>query len=176
MVPPMPTTPDELFARLTELGIAFTTHEHPPLYTVQDSKALRGRLPGGHTKNLFLRDKKGRQWLLVAEEDRQIDIKSLKPALGAQGSLSFGSAERLMDALGVEPGAVTAFAAVNDIEGAVTVFVDKDLLAENPVNCHPLVNTMTTALSPDDLLKFLRATGHEPVLIDLSADPPAAVS
>src|SRR5690348_6948500 len=119
---PMPLSPDDLFARLAALGIHTTTVKHPPLFTVEQSKALRGELPGGHTKNLFLKDKKDRTWLVTAEEDRAIDLKALGTALGASGRVSFGSPERLMRHLGVTPGAVTPFGLVNDA-GAEVAFV-----------------------------------------------------
>src|SRR3954463_16216517 len=104
----MPATPDELFAFLDRLGIAHTTVTHPPLFTVEQSQALRGTIPGGHTKNLFLKDKKDTVFLVVAPEDAKVDLKTLHHRLGA-GRFSFGSAELMRELLGVEPGAVTAF-------------------------------------------------------------------
>ena len=162
----LPTSPRQLLARLDALGIAHRTVEHPPLFTVEQSKALRGELPGVHIKNLFLRDRRETMFLLVAQEDRRVDLKALGETLGA-GKLSFGSAERLMRHLGVLPGAVTPLAAINDAAGLVAVCIDRAVLAGGKVHCHPLVNTMTTALEPGDLLRFLRATGHEPRLADL---------
>jgi Ala-tRNA(Pro) deacylase len=164
----VPTSPDQLFARLEELGIRTRTARHPPVFTVEEARALRGELPGGHIKNLFLRNKKGQMWLVVAEEDRAIDLKALGDKLGA-GRLSFGSADRLMTYLGVLPGAVTPFAVVNDREGQVTVAIDKTILTRNPVNCHPLTNDMTTAIAPGDLLAFLESTGHKPMILDLGS-------
>lgn len=165
----LPTTPRQLLDRFEALGIVHRTIEHPPLFTVEDSKALRGDLPGVHIKNLFLRDRREAMYLVVAQEDRRIDLKALGVAIGA-GKLSFGSAERLMAWLGVLPGAVTPLAAVNDAQGRVAIVLDRAILAGDTVHCHPLVNTMTTALAPADLLRFLRATGHEPRILDL---PPA---
>ncbi len=162
----LPTSPQQLLDYMAGLGIACRTVEHPPLFTVEDSKALRGDLPGLHIKNLFVRDRRETMFLVVAQEDRRVDLKALAERLGA-GKLSFGSADRLMTYLGVLPGAVTPLAAINDPGGAVKVCLDRTLLQDEPVNCHPLVNTMTTALSADDLLRFLRATGHEPLLIDI---------
>jgi Ala-tRNA(Pro) deacylase len=162
----IPTSPDQLFARLEELGIRTQTARHPPVFTVEEARALRGELPGGHIKNLFLRNKKGEMWLVVAEEDRAIDLKALGDTLGA-GRLSFGSAERLMTYLGVVPGAVTPFAVINDRQGQVKVAIDKAVLARSPVNCHPLANDMTTAIAPDDLVAFLEATGHKPTILNL---------
>ena len=161
-----PTTPEQLLARLAELGIACRTVSHPPVFTVEEAKALRGELPGGHVKNLFLRDKKGAMWLVVAEEDRRIDLKALAARLGA-GKVSFASAERLMAYLGVVPGAVTPFGLINDRGQEVRVVIDAGLLAHDPVNVHPLTNDRTTAISPRDLLRFIEACGHEPQVIDL---------
>jgi Ala-tRNA(Pro) deacylase len=169
----IPTSPDQLFAHLEGLGIQTRTTRHPPVFTVEEARALRGDpgsgpgqvLPGAHIKNLFLRNKKGEMWLVVAEEERAVDLKSLGEKLGA-GRLSFGSPERLMTYLGVLPGAVTPFALVNDRHGQVRVAVDKAVLAQNPVNCHPLTNDMTTAIAPDDLLAFMAASGHKPTLLD----------
>ena len=164
----MPASPDQLFAFLDGLGIPHPTVSHPPLFTVEQSQALRGTLPGGHTKNLFLKDKKGALFLVTALEDAAIDLKSLHRRLGATGRFSFGAAELLRDTLGVEPGAVTPLGAINDTAGRVTVVLDQALMAYDTVNCHPLVNTMTTSLARADLLKFLRATGHEPRILPVA--------
>ena len=167
--PALPTSPAELFRRLDELGIRHRTVEHPAVFTVEEAKALRGKLPGGHVKNLFLRNKKGdAMWLVVALEDRVIDLKALGEKIGA-GRVSFCSASRLIEHLGVIPGAVTPLALINDREHRVQVVIDKGLLDHDPVNVHPLVNTMTTALSPADLMTFIRACGHAPQVIDLGA-------
>ena len=157
--------PQQLFARLDQLGIAHRTVEHPPVFTVEDAKALRGNLPGHHIKNLFLRNKKEEMWLVVALEDRAIDLKRLGEALGA-GRLSFGSADRLKRILGVEPGSVTPLSLVNDEARAVQLVLDRGVADGGPVNAHPLVNTMTTALAPADLLRFFEATGHTPRWLD----------
>src|SRR5437016_2291462 len=117
----MAATPDELFAFLDRLGIAHTTVSHPPLFTVEQSQALRGTIPGGHTKNLFLKDKKGALYLVSALEDATIELKSLHRLVGASGRFSFGPADLLREALGVEPGAVTPFGAINDAGGRVTI-------------------------------------------------------
>jgi Ala-tRNA(Pro) deacylase len=167
----MATTPDQLFAALDRLGIKHSTINHPPLFTVEQSQALRGQIPGGHTKNLFLRDKKYELYLVVAEEDADIDLKSLHRLLGASGRFSFGSADLLREVLGVEPGAVTPFGAVNDAQDRVTVVLDAALMAHDSLNFHPLVNTMTTSIKRDDLVKFLRATGHEPRIERVSGGP-----
>jgi Ala-tRNA(Pro) deacylase len=157
--------PQQLFARLDRLGIAHRTVEHPPVYTVEEAKASRGNLPGHHIKNLFLRNKKEEMWLVVALEDRAIDLKRLGDVLGA-GRLSFGSADRLKRYLGVEPGSVTPLSLVNDEARAVQLVLDRGVADGGPVNAHPLVNTMTTTLAPADLLRFFEATGHTPRWLD----------
>jgi Ala-tRNA(Pro) deacylase len=161
-----PITPEQLLARLAALGIACRTVSHPPVFTVEEAKALRGELPGGHVKNLFLRDKKGAMWLVVAEEDRRLDLKALAARIGA-GKVSFASAERLMAHLGVVPGAVTPFGLINDRGREVRVVIDAGLLAHDPVNVHPLTNDRTTAISPRDLLRFIEACGHQAQVMDL---------
>ena len=157
---------ETLFHRLDALGIAHRTHRHPPVFTVEESKALRGILPGAHVKNLFLRDKKKRVWLVTAREERRIDLKALKRRLGASGSLSFGSAELLMEVLGVTPGSVTPFGVINDTGGRASVLLDKGLLGDAPVNAHPLRNDMTTTVAPGDLVAFLEAENHPPEILD----------
>jgi Ala-tRNA(Pro) deacylase len=157
--------PQQLFARLEALGIAHRTVEHPAVFTVEQAKARRGDLPGHHIKNLFLRNKKEEMWLVVALEDRAIDLKRLGEVLGA-GRLSFGSAERLRRHLGVEPGSVTPLALINDEGRAVRLVLDRGLADSAPINAHPLVNTMTTALAPADLMRFFEATGHAPRWLD----------
>jgi Ala-tRNA(Pro) deacylase len=169
----MPATPADLFAMLERLGIAHTTVSHPPLFTVDQSQALRGKVPGAHTKNLFLRDKKGALFLVTAPEDAGIALKSLHRVLGANGRFSFGSADLLRETLGIEPGAVTPFAALNDTAGRVVVVLDAGLMAEPIINCHPLANTMTTSIARDDLVKFLAATGHSPRIAPVAAMAPA---
>lgn len=165
----MPLSPDELFAKLDALAIRTTTVRHPPLFTVEQSKSLRGELPGGHTKNLFLKDKKDRMWLVTAEEDRAIDLKSLGAALGAQGRVSFGSPERLMRHLGVEPGAVTPFGLANDAGGEVALVLDEGLLRHDILNFHPLTNDATTTIAREDFLRFLAAIRHTPRVLMLPA-------
>jgi len=158
----MPKTPEQLFAALDALGIAHRSVKHPPLFTVEQSRSLRGQIPGGHTKNLFLRDKKHALYLVVALEDAEIDLKSLHRLLGASGRFSFGSADLLREVWGVEPGAVTPFGAINDPQGRVTVVLDATMMEHATLNYHPLINTMTTAIARDDLVKFLESTGHMP--------------
>lgn len=161
-----PAGPEDLFRRLLEFGMEFETVEHPPVFTVEEAKALRGEIPGCHVKNLFLRDRKGAMWLVVCREDRAIDLKVLAGLLRA-GRLSFGSPERLMKYLGVIPGAVTPFGIINDNGGQVRVVLDRQMLEAGPLNFHPLDNAMTTSISAQDLIRFLEAENHPPEYIDL---------
>ncbi len=162
-------TPDDLFARFDALGIAVTTHDHEPVFTVDEARRLRGVLPGGHCKSLFLRNKRGDAWLVGGEEAAAVALKALAGRLGA-GRFSFGSADRLRKALGVEPGSVTPFALINDRDVAVTVVLDRRMLRQDLLNYHPLVNHKTSAIARDDLLKFIEACGHRPQIVDLAGD------
>jgi Ala-tRNA(Pro) deacylase len=166
----MPASPDDLLAYLTALGVETETVEHPPLFTVEDSRNLRGEIPGGHTKSLFVKDKKGRLFLLVLGEEALVDLKRVHETIGAQGRVSFGSAELLGEVWGVRPGAVTPFGAINDKASRVSVVLDAAMMRHDRLNFHPLVNTRTTGLKSADLIKFLRATGHEPLVAALSQD------
>jgi Ala-tRNA(Pro) deacylase len=151
----MPATPDDL----DRLGIAHPTITHPPVFTVEEAKRLRGAISGGHTKNLFLKDK--RDAVAVALEHAAIDLKTLHRRLGA-ARFSFAPADLLRELMGVEPGAVTPFGVINDTGARVTVVLDAGMMEHATLNYHPLVNTMTTSIGRDDLVRFLRATGHEP--------------
>lgn len=167
-----PKTPEQLFALLEELGIRVKTVTHPPLYTVADSQSLRGEITGGHTKNLFLKDRKDSYFLLTVDEEAVVDLKTIHHLIGASGKVSFGKPEALMELLGVAPGAVTAFGPFNDADGRVKVFLDSGLMSHEMVNCHPLINTATTSIASGDLVKFLKATGHDPVILKLTAESP----
>src|SRR5205085_7670983 len=145
-----PLTPEQLFERLDALGIVHRTYTYPPVFTVAEAVALRGQLPGGHCKSLFLKDKKGGLWLVVALEECRIDLKGLADALAAP-RFSFGNAELLYEVLGVRPGSVTPFALVNDCHRRVTVVLDRAMLDHHPLNYHPLENDRTTAIAPADL-------------------------
>jgi Ala-tRNA(Pro) deacylase len=160
----MAATSHDLFSRLEALGISAVTVEHPPLFTVEQSKELRGDIPGAHTKNLFLKCKKGTLWLVVAVESTPVNLKTLHQRLGS-GRLSFGNAELLGQVLGVQPGSVTPFAVINDTERQVTVVLDEALFAYDRLNFHPLVNTATTGISKDGLLRFLGDCGHPPKIL-----------
>ena len=159
-----PRTPDDLFGLLDGLGIERTTIEHPPLYTVEDASRLRDDLPGARVKNLFLRNKHERMWLVTALHDRPIDLKRLGLALGA-GRVSFASERRLGRFLGLPPGAVSPFAAINDVHGHAAVCLDAGILAADRVHLHPLRNWLTTSVGTADLVRFLAAVGHAPLVL-----------
>lgn len=169
--PPLPAPPvtrESLLGYLDALGIAHTTHDHAPVFTVAESDQIKAHMPGGHTKNLFLKDKKGNLVLISAEHSTTIELKRLHERLGC-GRLSFGSADRLEEALGVTPGSVTAFALVNDPQRRVRFILDSALMAHETLNFHPLKNDATTAISRDGLLAFLAALGREPEIMDFTA-------
>ncbi len=158
---------ERLFRRLDELGIAAITVPYPAHRTVEEGRALRGSMSGTFTKNLLLKDKKKRLFLIVAEEGRGIDLKTFHARIGAKGHLSFASAEAMRGMLGVEPGAATPFGLVNDIGGQVTPVIDASLMSAALVNFHPLVQTASTSIRPDDLVAFMRACGHEPLIVEM---------
>jgi Ala-tRNA(Pro) deacylase len=159
-----------LYALLAAIGISWKTHAHAPVFTVEEARSLRGALPGTHTKNLFLEDRRGKLWLVVAREELRLDLNGLAKTLHTP-RFSFGKAERLAEVLGVAPGAVTPFALMNDQAGLVTAIFDAGLLARDPLNFHPLRNDRTTAIAAADLLRFARATGHEPLMMALPERP-----
>jgi Ala-tRNA(Pro) deacylase len=165
----MPASPDDLFALLDRLGISTTTVEHPPLFTVEQSRALRGTIPGGHTKNLFLIDRKNRLFLVSTEEDANVDLKRLHTKVGASSRFSFGKPELLRTSLGIEPGSVSPFAAINDKDQVVTIVLDEALMRHDNINFHPLINSRTTRIGREDFIRFLAATGHQPLIVAASA-------
>lgn len=165
----MPRSREDLFRRLAELGIAVTTVEHDAVFTVAESTQLHRELPGGHSKNLFLKDKKGRLYLVVALSSTQVDLKKVGKSVGASDRLSFGKAELLVEVLGVQPGSVTPFSLINDTERRVTVVLDADMMKHERLNFHPLENTATTNIARDDLVRFVKACGHEPLVLSISA-------
>lgn len=162
-------TPEDLFARLDALGIAHSTVWHRPVFTVEEGADLKALMPGTHTKNLFVKDKKGALFLISAASETKIDLNALSKLLGA-GRFSFGSAELLQEALGVTPGSVTLYAVMNDAEGRVRLVCDEALFAHDPVNFHPLTNTGTTATRGEDLLRFAEAAGHPALRVAFAAD------
>jgi Ala-tRNA(Pro) deacylase len=154
-------TSGALLADLARLGINHTTQTHEALFTVEQSKALYDKMPGGHTKNLFVKDKKGRHFLIAMEHDAVVDLKTIHTRIGAQGRVSFGNAEDMLNYLGVTPGSVTLLGIINDKTRQVTVFIDEGLLAHAQINAHPLINTATTNMATADMLRFLEAHGHK---------------
>jgi Ala-tRNA(Pro) deacylase len=170
--PATPLTPEQLLEHLARLGIEAVTTRHEAAFTVEQSKHLTGHIAGAHTKNLFVKDKKGRLFLVVAEHERRIDLKRLHEVIGASGRLSFCNPGQMLAHLGVTPGSVTALAVIHDVDHAVTVILDAGIMAHGMVNCHPLINTMTTTLPRDGLMAFFRATGHEPVVTMLPEPAP----
>lgn len=162
----MMTTADDLLEELDRLGIAHDTVRHPAVYTVEESLRVVGELPGGHFKNLFLRDKLGRMWILVMPAERTIELKQLAALLGTS-RLSFASAARMARYLGVGAGAVTPFAVINDHAREVTVVLDEGLLLRDRINLHPLENTATTGIALAELIRFLEAVGHPPQILAL---------
>jgi Ala-tRNA(Pro) deacylase len=163
----MPATEADLFAFLDAHGIAHRTHRHERVFRVDDGHGIKAALPGGHTKNLFLKDSKGQLWLISALGDTLIDLKALPARIGS-ARLSFGSPERLIEALGVTPGSVTAFALINDPHHRVRFVLDSGLLVHETINFHPLSNDATTAVSRDGFLSFLAALGVEPQVVDFA--------
>ena len=168
---PLPTSPEELMDKLKELGIEFSYNEHVAVYTVEESEAVDAQIEGTHCRNLFLRDKKKKNYLLVLQNATDVDTKKLPDVLGS-GRLSFGSADRLWQYLGVRPGSVCPFSIINDTEKQVKIFLDKSMMETEIVNYHPLLNTMTIGLKPADLLKFIESCGHEAHIVDLSGAAP----
>ncbi|MCZ8376684.1 MAG: prolyl-tRNA synthetase associated domain-containing protein [Beijerinckiaceae bacterium] len=174
---PAPPATNAALALLAELGIHAATVEHPPLYTVEESRALRGEIAGAHTKNLFLKDKGSNLFLVTAEESSPLDLKQIDKVIGAKGRVSFASAEQLLDALGILPGSVSPLALVNDRTGRVRFILEERLAEEPVINVHPLVNTMTTSIAAADLRRYIEATGHAITVLPLPyremAEPPA---
>lgn len=171
--------PPELAARLPVVAANSTTYAHPPLFTVDDGAEFRDGLPGMGTKNLFLKDKKGTLWLITAEHYTKINLNAFSDWLRerrlAASRLSFGSADLLLETLGVTPGSVTALALVNDAARKVNFAIDAKLLGAETLSCHPLRNDMTTVMTPKILYKTLTDMGYRPVVIDFSQDTPRSV-
>ena len=159
-------TEKQLFERLEALRINPRTVEHPPIMTVAEGRAFKSAMPGGHSKNLFLKDKKGALTLITAHCDTEIDLVSVGKQIGARGRLSFASAALMQEILCITPGAVTPFALLNPAAAHIlNVIVDKVFFDFETVWFHPLRNTASTAISPSDLLRFVQSTGHEPKLV-----------
>jgi Ala-tRNA(Pro) deacylase len=165
---PVPKTAQDLFRFLDDLGIAHTTKSHAPVFTVAESESLRDAIPGGHTKNLFVKDKKDQFFVLTVEENAVVDLKSVHKLIGASSRVSFGSPEKMLEYLGVIPGSVTVFGAINDTGHKVTFVLDEDLMAHEIINGHPLSNDATTSIGSGDLVSFLEATGHQPLVLKVT--------
>ncbi len=162
----------DICAFLQGLGIAYTRTEHPAVFTVEEADRLVPPLPGAKTKNLFLRDDKAKNhFLVVVQSDRSVDLRALSDALGVR-KLGFGSPDRLKRLLGIDPGSVTVLAVVNDGAGAVKVVVDAALWRAEAIQCHPLVNTATLVIRTDGIRKFLEATRHDPIVMDVPISRP----
>ena len=158
----------ELYADLQALNISYDVVEHPAVFTVEESRAVDGDIPGAHTKNLFLKDAGGRFWLVTVPAALRADLKALPAVMGAK-RVSFGKGEDMERLIGVTPGSVTPLGAIADADGAVTIVLDAALAAAERVNCHPLRNTATLGLSGADLVRALTHWGHPPVIIDVPA-------
>ena len=164
----MSTTRSELFTTLDNLGIAHETYDHAPVFTVEESTAIKAKIAGGHSKNLFLKDKSGAFFLICAQSDTPIKINKLHPVLNCK-RLSFGKPDALLEKLGVTPGSVTLFSIINDVDGDVALIIDQRLTEHERVNFHPLLNDATTAITSQDMIKFAKATGHDPIVLDFVA-------
>lgn len=169
-LPAVPVDEKGLLEYLQAAGFETTTDRHAAVFTVDESQALHRKLEGGHTKNLFLKDKKSNYFLLTAQQDTEINLKQLHKLIGASGRLSFGKPDMLEELLGVKPGSVTAFGLINDRDAKVKFSIDQRLLEHEIINCHPLTNEATTSIGKEDLLAFARATGHDPLIVDLAQE------
>lgn len=167
------TARQALFERLDALGLSHRTVDHEPIYTVEEGREIKKSMPGGHTKNLFVKDKKGSLFLIIALGETEIDLVALGKALAetgrARGRFSFASPDLMETVLGVTPGSVTPFALINDTGSRVDgVILDKGLFSHDPVWFHPLENNASTAIAPADLVAFIRACGQEPTIVDFA--------
>ncbi|MCK5284858.1 MAG: prolyl-tRNA synthetase associated domain-containing protein [Alphaproteobacteria bacterium] len=163
---PLPTSPDILLKTLDMLDIDYRIYKHEPIFTVEEGIHLKAEIPGVHCRNLFLRDKKKKMFLVVAANETKINLKTLPDLIGS-ARLSFGSTERLWMYLGIRPGSVCPFCVMNDKEHAVQVILDASMMKADIVNYHPLDNAQTISLTPDNMLKFFTHTGHKPQIIDI---------
>ena len=163
-----PFTRAQLFAFLDAHGVDHATTEHAPVFRVEEGAEIKATMPGGHSKNLFLKDARGQLWLISALGETVIDLKRTAKAIGA-AKLSFGSADWLWEALNVRPGAVTALALVNDPEQRVRFVIDAALMASDPLNFHPLANDATTAVSRAGFDRFLAALGRQAQVVEFGA-------
>lgn len=170
MTDDLPTSPQQLLSKLDKMGFKTTTHEHIAVFSVEESDAVTADIPGAHTKNLFVKDKKDNYFLIVTDHHSRIALNKVHTLIGARTRVSFGKPEKLFEYLGVKPGSVNAFSPINDTGNNVCVIIDEPLLDNDFINCHPLTNTMTTTISKQDLLTFLKEVGHEPKVIKVSEE------
>lgn len=171
MIADLPTPPKKLLQLMDDLSLKYKVFDHEPIFTVEEGLHLKENIPGTHCRNLFLRDKKKKMFLVVAANETEIDLKKL-PELIDSGRLSFGSGDRLWENLGIRQGSVNPFCIVNDTDNNVRIILDAHMMAQPLVNYHPMDNAQTIGLSPDDLITFIKSTGHAPEIIDLSAAAP----
>lgn len=173
MTDDLPTPPKTLLQLMDELNLKYRVYDHDPIFTVEEGLHLKDNIPGTHCRNLFLRDKKKKMFLVVAANETEIDLKKL-PDLIDSGRLSFGSGDRLWENLGIRQGSVNPFCIVNDTDNNIRIILDAHMMAQPLVNYHPMDNAQTIGLSPDDLVTFIKSTNHEPEIVDLSAAAPDA--
>lgn len=169
--PPLPTTSDALLQNLQKLDVSYALHQHAPIFTVEEGEHLKASIPGLHCRNLFLRDKKKKMFLVVAANDTKIDLKKLSSVLDC-ARFSFGSADRLWENLGIRQGSVNPFCIMNDTDHKVRIILDKYMMDKDIVNYHPMDNAMTIGLSPSDLVRFINSTNHDPEIVDLTPAAP----
>lgn len=165
----------DILAKLDDLGLAHRTVDHEAIMTVDEGRALKASMPGGHSKNLFLKDKKGALFLVSAHCDTSVDLVSLGKALGARGRLSFGKPDLMMETLGVAPGSVTPFALAAGAKNLTAFVLDQAFFAHDPIWFHPMENTASTAVSPAGLVSFARAYGVEPIVLDPASPSPTGL-
>lgn len=168
---PLPTTSQMLFDYMQDIDIPYSLHNHDPIFTVEEGKHLKASIPGQHCRNLFLRDKKKKMFLVVAANETKIDLKKLSSVLEC-GRFSFGSADRLWENLGVRQGSVNPFSIMNDTDDKVRIILDKHMMDQDIVNYHPMDNAMTIGLSSVDLVRFIKSTNHDPEIVDLTPAAP----
>ncbi len=168
---PLPTSPETLIKRLDELDIKYDLHHHKAVFTVEESNAIDINIPGTHCRNMFIRDKKKRMFLISLANETLVDMKKLRDVLDC-GRLSFGSADRLWENLGVRPGSVCPFSIINDTDKNVTLILDQWMMGQECVNFHPLINTMTLGFAPQNLIKFAEDINHPYKVLDLSPAKP----
>lgn len=171
IVLPLPTTSDALLQSLDGLGISYALHKHAPIFTVEEGEHLKASISGLHCRNLFLRDKKKKMFLVAAANETKIDLKKLSSVLEC-GRFSFGSADRLWENLGIRQGSVNPFCIMNDTDHNVRIILDKYMMGQGIVNYHPMDNAMTIGLKPADLMRFIKGTNHNPEIVDLTPAAP----